>query len=59
MINFAFLLKKKKKNKGESTFILTSENYNIGTKHCLYLLFGFLNFLIFNKQSKIQSSNNS
>ena len=40
MTNFVFLLKKKKKNKGENMFILTSENYRHQTlSHCLFFFF--------------------
>ena len=41
MTNFVFLLQKKKKNKGENMFILTSENYRHQTLSSFYF-FGFI-----------------
>ena len=56
MTNFVFLLKKKKKNKGENMFILTSENYRHQTlSHCLF----FFSFCFYWTLFKTQSSNNS
>ena len=40
MTNFVFLLQKKKKNKGENMFILTSENYRHQTLS--FFFFGFI-----------------
>ena len=50
---------KKKKNKGENMFILTSENYRHQTlSHCLFFFFGFI-FCFYWTLFKAQSSNNS